>query len=562
MAFKLTIAPPGGSAVDKTSLIRQTDKATITLPLNARATAHFTCLPTLIPARFSEVVFYAQDGTTPIFGGVITRRSIRPLHDYAAPSLADIDCGDYSTYADGCYTNLSYSGTVQLETVLADLVTEKLGAHGITYTPVTTGSALAPFSWSGSNKRVSDALRELSDKTGWVFTVSPAKALTMSLLGSVAAPYNLSDATPHCRELTWADSDYLPSNKVIVTCGPSGAASLTQVWTANGTDTSWVTSTPAAGLDPTHVTVGGAIKVVGAGEAFTWDNPTHTLGVGTDPTPAYGTVISLVYIGLFPFVVTASAAGSPVIEYLSTAPDVTTVAAGQELADGLLAKLNQAPREITVLTNDQGWAPGQALTVALSARSVTGAFMITQVSIELVTAQTWHYTLTATETTTYQGNWLDQWRTLTGGGGSTSAGSTTVSGATSTDLAAAVAVPVSVSLAVTTTEQGTNVSPNTALAVAQAVRRRLSTTRLVGVSLQVRARVLSPEGGTVTLHLRDVTNSLTVGSSTAMALTAGVVTEIIFSVTPTTGTADYELWWEATTAPINLSPGSAVLESL
>ena len=555
MAFALTIA-----GTDRTSLIRQTDKATITLLLNARATAKFTCLPSLIPARFAEVVFYAQDGTTPIFGGIVTKRSIRPMHDYAAPSLADVDCGDYTTYADFCYSNLSYVNTVQLETVLGDLVTEKLGAYGITYTPVTTGISLAPFTWS--SKRVSDALRELSDKTNLVFTISPLKALTMFAPGSSPAPYSLTDAAPHCREVTWADSDYTPSNKIIVTCGPSGAASLTQVWTANGADTSWVTSTPAAGLDPTHVTVGGAIKVVGAGEAFTWDKPTHTLGVGTDPTPAYGTVISLVYIGLFPFVVTASAAGSPVIEYLSTAPDVTTVAAGQELADGLLAKLNQAPREITVLTNDQGWAPGQALTVALSARSVTGAFMITQVSIELVTAQTWHYTLTATETTTYQGNWLDQWRTLTGGGGSTSAGSTTVSGVTSTDLAAAVAVPVSVSLAVTTTEQGTNVSPNTALAVAQAVRRRLSTTRLVGVSLQVRARVLSPEGGTVTLHLRDVTNSLTVGSSTAMALTAGVVTEIIFSVTPTTGTADYELWWEATTAPINLSPGSAVLESL
>ena len=81
MAFRLTIA-----GVDQTSLIRTNDKATITRPLNGQATAKFTCNPSLIPAQFAKVVMYEQDGTTPLFAGVITKRSIRPVVRWSAGS--------------------------------------------------------------------------------------------------------------------------------------------------------------------------------------------------------------------------------------------------------------------------------------------------------------------------------------------------------------------------------------------------------------------------------------------------------------------------------------------
>ena len=462
MAFRLTI-----DGVDRTSLIRQTDTATITSPLNAQATAKFTCLPSLIPARFAEIVFYAQDGTTPIFGGVITNRSIRPLHDRATPSLADVDCADYGFYADCCYTNLTYAAAVQLETVVADLVTEKLGAYGITYTTAATGITLQPFTWTAM--RASDALRDLCTKaatfgvSSLVFAFTPAKELRVFLAGSTAAPYSISDATPHCWDATWSDSDTIPSNTVLVNCGPSGVATQVQAWTADGTATSWVTDLPAAGLDPARVIVGGVSKEVGVGKAFTWDKPTHTLAVGTDPVPASGTAITLTYTALYPFIARASNVGTgvPVIEYLAPdAPDATTAGAGQDVADGILATVNQDPRVLTVTGADAGCEPGHALPIALTGRGVAGTFLISQVAIELVTAQTWHYTLTATEmqavgagfdaggfdaggfstvadgvASTYQGSYLDQWRSLTGGG-SSGASAATVDG-----LTPAVVVP-------------------------------------------------------------------------------------------------------------------------
>ena len=198
------------------------------------------------------------------------------------------------------------------------------------------------------------------------------------LAGSTPAPYSISDATPHCWDATWSDSDTIPSNTVLVNCGPSGVATQVQAWTADGTATSWTTDLPAAGLDPARVIVGGVSKLVGTGAAFTWDKPTHTLSLGTDPVPASGTAITLTYTALYPFIARAANVGTgvPVIEYLASSPDSTTAAAGQDVANGILAKVNQDPRVLTVTGADAGCEPGHALPIALPGRGVAGTFTI------------------------------------------------------------------------------------------------------------------------------------------------------------------------------------------
>ena len=151
----------------------------------------------------------------------------------------------------------------------------------------------------------------------------------------------------------------------------------------------------------------------------------------------------------------------------------------------------------------------------------------------------------------------------TGPAGAT--GSTGAPGATGpAGATGSTGAPPSIPLTATTTAYADNsvLGANVAGPVAEATRPRLHGSMLVGVSLQVRARVSSPDGGTVTLHLRDVTNNVDVGASVATALTANVVTPITFRAVPSDGAAEYELWWEATTAPVNLCPGSAFLEVL
>lgn len=414
MAWKLTI---GGT--DRTALVRGVDHAYLEFPFNGRATARFTIKPGLIPARFSEVVIYAQDGTTPLFGGVITGRTVTGLAPQSAASLTAIDCADFGVYLDWCSTSLSYTGDVSVEDVVADLVSTTLGTYGLTYTPTVTGVTLAPFAWA--SKRCSDALREVCDKAGLVYSVTPAKAILVYAPGATAAPVTITDADTHCETLEWVDIDTVPSTKVVLSCGTSGTFMYTGTRTANGTDTSWVFD--VRGLTPPYSVAVGAgyatVTPVGGGGEFEWSLATYTLTVGTAATPTAGTVIVVSYWVGRPFVVIAPkpplTPGTPVIEYLASAPDIIDVASGQDYADALLARVNQSPRELVITTRELGFAPGQKLTVDIAGRSVDADFSITSVSMDLITSTFWRSTVRATESVIYQGGYLDQWRTLTGG---------------------------------------------------------------------------------------------------------------------------------------------------
>ncbi len=153
-----------------------------------------------------------------------------------------------------------------------------------------------------------------------------------------------------------------------------------------------------------------------------------SLGLGAGPPP--GTVIQLKYTAIYPFTVTASTGMSPVVEVQIRDEKELILASAQAKAAGALAGLHQTPREATITTLEKGWLPAQALTVTHTPKNITAAtFTITQVEARLTeffdTAtpgaagrRMWVYTLTATESTVYQGSYLDQARQLFSGGGS------------------------------------------------------------------------------------------------------------------------------------------------
>lgn len=423
MAWKALI---GG--VDHTADLALHQTITIERQLNERATAKFVCNPGYLPARFTEAVLYDIDGTTPIFGGVVLKRSIDGIQAIGQPFFTQVDCGDYFTYFDWAYISLTYDVDVTLEDVLDDIVAALPASYSITVDAgQATGPTLAPFSWD--RKRASDAVRELSDRTGYVALVSPLKALKMFIPGTDAAPFALTDATPHCQTFGWADSDRVPANHITVIAGPAAVASATQTWIQAGAATSWVVDIPNAvgSAPPGYVTVNGIFRTVGPGGHYEWDDVTGTLSLGTDPTPTDGWSIVLVYNGQFPFIVTATSAATPEIQFQQAYPDVTNYQQAQEIADGLLAQLDQQPRDADVTTVDVGWEPGQALSVALTAR-MTADFVLTGLTITLqpkAPSPRWVYQFPAIESATYQGSYLDQWRALTGG---SSSGVSTVSG--------------------------------------------------------------------------------------------------------------------------------------
>ena len=426
MAWLIKIGPTG-ALVDRTSTIALNAGCDISLTYNERSTARFDTLPGYQPSLRDEVEIYEQDGVTLLFGGLVYQRQTRSAVDRVT---TQVDCTDWSIYGDWAFTDAVYSAATTLQVVLDDLVDDHLATYGVTLDATDyTGVALSAFGWS--NKLITDALRDLSTKTGYIWRFSPTKVLSLILPGASAAPFNLSDATPHCSTLEWSDSTEKYATKVRLECGPEGTQWTLQSWTQASGATSWVTDLPAAGPTAGYCTVNGIFLtvtgVVGDNAHFDWDAATHTLSVGTlGSTPADGVTITLSYLSQTPFTVIADSLASPVVEYLASAPDVMTIAAGQEMADGLLARLGGSEKRIEFLTLESGLEPGQELSIVLTDRliNVASAFIQT-VQIRLVMATWWEYRVLAIEGSDYLGSYLDFWRRTDGGGSGVAVGTAT-----------------------------------------------------------------------------------------------------------------------------------------
>jgi hypothetical protein len=422
MAWKLTI---GG--VDKTSLVSQTQRVQVELLQNDRSQATFYTLPDYLPDRFAEVVIYAQDGTTPIFGGLIMNRAVTPLHFGADPYLTKVECADFFTYLDWTYVSLSYDAPVTMKQVLTDLVAELPASYSITVDGAQVdGPTVDPFSWV--TVKASDAIRELSTRTAYVAKMSPLKALRLLVPGTDLAAVSIEDGDTNCQEFTWTDPDAVPYNTVRIRIGTAGVT-VTQVFTVAGGGQTFVSDFPAINdlilqgyisVDTGAGIVNATVSRTGEGGMFEWDMATHTLTEVSYPGGlTNGWTVALPYQPNFPYEITATTGATPEIEYLAQDfPDVTSLSQGQEIADGLLASLSQTAREATIVSLVHGWDVGQSVTVDLAERDVAADFSITEVRIELISDQFWRYELKAQETTTYQGNYLDRWDDLLGGSGS------------------------------------------------------------------------------------------------------------------------------------------------
>jgi len=427
MATRVTI---GGA--DHLADLNLKKPITIDLIQNGRSRMRFSCRSGYTPARFAEVVAYAKDGTTPIYGGVILQRSVAGQIAGALPSEMDCECVDFSAYLDWCYLSLTFATAPTLQDVLDALVAALPAAYSLTLDATDySGTTLAAFTWT--NMRASDALRELCDRLGLVYGVSPVKVISLVTPGGVSAPDTITDAEPNCQELTWDDPPAPAITTVKLLCG-EGVVTYTQNWVANGSDSSWVMDIPAAGpggyfvctMVYLGVTTFATVDDYGnPGGWLWWDWTTRTLSIHnyplTLPVPA-GTTMSFSYQGQYPFEVSATVGGSPApleIQEIRKRPDVFDRAQGQEIVDGLLAQLGGNPRTVTIRTLLDGWAPGQAVSVDLTGRAVDAIFAVTAVSVSLRTADYWWvYTVTAIELDVFPGTYLDQWRAMLSGSSS------------------------------------------------------------------------------------------------------------------------------------------------
>ena len=396
-----------------------------TLNERARATVTFN---DFLPERLAQIDIYARDGITKLFGGVILSRHVRGWTQ-AQPDLeVTCECVDYLAYADWVTVSAAYAAST-LKAVLTALVTDYLSAYGITLDDdQVDGPAIAAVSWNG--KRVSDALRELSDQTGYFLTISPDKALLMAPPGGVDAPYDWTEIVPtHVQEVEWRDLETVPANKIVLTCGPNGFATIadehhwgdgsTRIFPLNSPYDAIVgalrTGSDSGGLDPGGFPVG----IYGHDDMpWTFDAEINSLRQRADQSVlAADQYIMLWYQASFPFTVEATTGETPVIEYHEARPELVSIPAAQQIADALLAKMSGDPLTMHGRFDEDGYKVGQLLTVALAdMRQIAGPFTIRTISVDLVLKDYWQYTLEATEGEIAVASYLEGWRKIMGEG--------------------------------------------------------------------------------------------------------------------------------------------------
>jgi len=418
--------------------------------LNERGTASIV-LHNVLTHKFTEVVSTAKNGFTPLFGGVILTRSYDGANLHDPDYSVTCDCGDWFTYADWASISHVYDVPVTVKQVLQDLIVEALGAYGITLHPLQVdGPALEPFVWR--QQRVSDAIRELSDRTGLVAQITPAKQLRMFVPGTDAAPVAVTEASPQLQELRWNDRDRaggIPANKVTIVAGPTGTREIhDERHYGDGVTRIFPLYSPFVAVigaltlypynEPPPVGVGaGGFPLGICGEDIDPDtggdmkycylrDQNAVKQRDDQPVLLEGEYFWLWYFAEFPFAVSAWTGETPVIEITEVRPDVLSIPAAQSIANQILASfgggLGAESRELDMQTDLDGFEVGQRLSVDLPVlRSVAGEFVISDLSMTIVLDPDvdgpgepyWEYRLNATEAASgYQGSYLDEWRRL------------------------------------------------------------------------------------------------------------------------------------------------------
>jgi hypothetical protein len=207
---------------------------------------------------------------------------------------------------------------------------------------------------------------------------------------------------------------------------------------------------------------------------------------------------------------------------------VLTLAAGSELAAGLLAQRSGAPRDVRFDSTVAGWVPGQSVSIALTDRGFSASAVVSAVRVSLVSDTWWEYAIEATESGTYAGGYLEAWRELTGGGGGSAV--TISGGGSSSGGAVALSSPAYLG--------GSRIA-SVPMGASPAYTPVLSWVPFYAAgsfSARVRVELWARSAGVaVTARLYNVTDSAVAGSSSAV--TSATPVETSFTVAVVAGKA-------------------------
>jgi hypothetical protein len=390
-----------------------------------------------------------HQGANILYAGKIVDLEEGPLTDLDTGAVTVITAADLQLYPELAIYTVTYSaGAFTLKQILQDLVDGPLTHYGITLDPAQAAGTFVFTDLAFTNATVASILNYLQTLTAWPWRITPDGILSMVAPATVACGFSLGDAAGSVQDVVrkkkTRSTQY--ANTIVLTCGPSSGAFLyVGDRTADGVATSWQFDLPGS-TSPWAITVAGVPKTVtpvGGGGQYEWDPVTYTLHTGTDGTPGAGAVIEVSYWVNYPFRVTVADAALVAAEGTWAAgysnDSITDYPGGFDYATALLRTATANPWTVTVRHRSGLAWPGQTVPLSFVDRAVAATHMILNVRAQTDVDDELVVDMDCLEGSELQPQWLDYFRSLTGGG---SSGGGSASGSVTTITASVLSSPV------------------------------------------------------------------------------------------------------------------------
>lgn len=399
-----------------------------------------------------EDVAVEEDGVK-VFAGTVSQTRVKGdggpnLYDQTggAPQIIwTITAEDHNRLAERVYVTETVVAGTTLEAFLITLVTYLSGLGVMLHASQVTGPNLPAMQFD--RQRASDVLKSLSDATGFTWRIDYDKQLRMWQAGDLLAPFDIDEFDDPVR---WTDDVEVErvvgdnyANRVIVISDPITEIGHVETFT-EGVDTyPYVLQyTPFATRGYViHDGLFETLRIPSDPDPASWTLNGNTLTRDAG-APTSGQVTSIEIDGTFQATATAEDAAAiaafGLFEHIERVSNITTVAAAQVIADAILAERLNAGEDI-VAYETRWTAPtlraGQQQTISATARSVSGAHLITDMRVRAETPVTASYAasglglirnVTAKKNQLLGGKWQHTYRDWLGGGAAAGSVTTTV----------------------------------------------------------------------------------------------------------------------------------------
>ena len=365
-----------------------------------------------------------------IFGGLIDSVAEALVIDGNQSWLRrEVECVSFDALADRRLVAATYeAGSQTLNDIVTDVVTNYMVGDNVTTTNVDTGGiTIDPIKFNYVT--ASAVFDELASVTGWAWWIDDNRNLYFKPRSAIAAPFVVNGTNARRVSITKAAETY--RNRQLIRAGVDKTAARTENFIGDGTNKTFTLSFPVADA-PFSITVGGAGKTSAIRSQGGTADFFYVLGDAVfaqddgAAAVAAGVTIAVTYQGQFPILVNAQddaqvaqqsaiSGGSGVWESIEDRANLNDDDAALQIAQGLLRRYGQIPRRLRFETDQVGLHPGQLLTANFAPHSVSGSWLVDQVSATDRFGNSLVYTVEALDGESI-GGWESFFKSLSGEG--------------------------------------------------------------------------------------------------------------------------------------------------